>query len=255
MLVYAGYFGDDSAAKRRDDLVAQVRADKTLPVNDRFSLASLADNRLLRFQKFDSPQARLDLLEKTARALIAEFPSSAQAYEALLCFAKDCAEAQAGQIASDLLKMPASPAVKADAQNLLDRQALIGRSLKTLLTVALAPKDQPALAKNGITLLYAWSTGNEGSLAIAAEVAAKAPAGSAILGVNLDRDTAAAGKVAAARGLPGLQLYDVAGPNSPLARGLKLPGDNVVFITNRQGTIVSVSARPDLAAKIAAAAK
>ncbi len=55
--------------------------------------------------------------------------------------------------------------------------------------------------------------------------------------------------------MPGVQLYDSAGPASPLARELKLACDNVVLIANREGTIVSVTARPDLASKINFAAK
>jgi hypothetical protein len=202
-----------------------------------------------------SNQTQLGQDEKTARDLVAEFPDATSSYEALLAFAKDCPEAQATGIARDLLKLSAPQAVKDNARLLLDRAALIGTPLKSILTSALAARDCPTLPKNNLTILYPWISTVEGTLVIAGEIAAKALPGTTIIGVNLDTDPVAARKVAAERKLPGTQLYDASGENSVLARALSLAADNVVFITNRQGTIISVTARPDLSTKINSAAQ
>jgi hypothetical protein len=249
MLVRARYLGDESHAARCAALVAKVRADRTLPAARRYDLALLADLRGMEFQTFGSETERLEKLEQVARALVVEFPDAAEPAEGLLSLAKSLPEEQAAGAARYLLGLSQSPnAVKEDARALLSRHALIGDRLSSHLGRGRSGAESQIPADGRRVVLYPWSRGRGGSLIIAAEIAAKAPADATLIGVNLDADEPAARTYAAEHHLPGTQIY--VGEESPLADEFGLRVDNTVIITDSRGRIAFVSAGPDLAAKL-----
>jgi hypothetical protein len=256
MLLYAEYYGDTSSAGRCAALVRLVRADPTVAAEARFSLAAMADYQPSRFQAYSSDDLRAADQEKIARALLSEFPNVAASYEGLWRVANDSPDNSAVRIAGDLIQMDAAPAaVKAAAQLLLSRHALVGQSLSSILKKTLAVGAASPVTLGKAIVLYSWRSANYGTLQMAAAVAAQVPIGVTVIGVNLDTDAAVGRKTAAAQSLPGVQLYDSAGLDSKTAQALLLRDDIMVIVADGTGTITSVSGRLNLAAKIEGARK
>ena len=252
-LVSAQFYGVTTEVARCNALVAQLRDNPALPADQRFSLASFADSRVLILTQFSSDAVRLAQFEASARNLIQEYPTIPEPYQALMGFCQDCADAQAIRIATDLLAMPAPQDVLTQAQLILNRYSLVGKSLATVLGAALPASHVPTALSGRITIVYAWSTANVGSQIVAKQIAVLAPAGTTMVGVNTDTNVSEASALVLTQGLPGSQLYDSTGMGSKVAQALYLNGDSVVIITNKAGVIATVSGRVGLAAKIQSA--
>ncbi len=250
-LLYAQFDGLSSVGARCDALVKQVRADPSLPAADRFVVASQADLFAAERQIFATENARLLVIERTLRNLVQEFPDLPAAAEGLLRLAEDSDDVMAVRIAGDLLKMDIPPQVKDRAQLLLDRYALIGQSLQSLLGTAPAIAHLPARAGSGATVLYVWSTTSNG-VYNGKQIAAAAVSNATIIGLNADVDESSARALAGTAGLPGLQIYSPTGLDSKLAQQLQPSGHDLLLIADRKGIIRSVSSH-DFAAKISAA--
>lgn len=255
-LLRAAFQGDTTQKARCDELVALVRTDTVLPIEERFDVASFADHRSASLQSFASEAARRAQFEAIAQALVKEFPSVQETWAAMLRLAQDCEEDRAHRLLDTLLgSAQPSPEIMAGAQSLLDRLALVGKPLEPLLKAGLQPAATPAIAKGSPVILYTWSASCETSLLLAATIAQQAPTGATILGINLDSDTSSARDTAKARQLPGTQLYDKAGTDSRIAQQLKLTSPSIIFIADRQGAIRTVNGRVDLSAQLDSASR
>lgn len=253
-LLQAAMAGDNSREGEAATVLQTVRGDATLPAKARLEVVALAD--IVRLRPLARDRVKfLAAHEKSAHGLIAEFPGEPAAYEGLLRLAESHPEdAEAIRIAGDILKMPAPDGVKTAARQLLDRQALVGKSLPALADAALGKSNLISAAEGKGTILYTWASWSPGSIAAAKNLAKNASAGVRLVGINLDQDTAAAQALAKSEGLAGEQLYDGRGLESPLAQALKLGRVGEVYVASRQGELRSVSAqRGDLTAKLGAA--
>jgi hypothetical protein len=253
MLADAELYGNFGQETLCDSLVATVAADTTLPEPERCSLVLLTTTTEFQHRGYTSATASgLTQMEQSLRAIVAEFPNSPPAYLALLTFARCAPEIQAKRIVGDLIGGNAPSSVVAQAQLLLNRFNLEGKSLRTIFAGALPAASVPNLPIGHVVIVYGWSIVNPASDYTAADIQSRAPAGATIVGINLDADVAAALAAATAKGYPGVQLYDPAGVNSTLAKGLYLGLDNVVLIANRSGIITAVAGAHAMASDIAA---
>ena len=240
MLVKAALHGDSTQAARCDQLVGEVRRDASLPAEKRYPIAALADNRAVS-QGGAGPQDNLiGKYEKIARGHVREFAGVPQTYEALLRVAQSSDDAGAVRIANDLLAMPASPAVKDGARSLLARHALVGTSLGSMLAGAVDADQLAELKKSRVVILYQWAASVPNGVVLARLVTDHAPKRSAIIGINLDPDAAAARTAAKALLLRGLQMFGA--PARNLSDRLKLTSLPIVLGTDQDGVIRSVSA-------------
>lgn len=239
-LLYAEFFGDNTLRDRIGPLVEDLRRDQLLPELERFRIAAFdANNQVPRSERAQS--ARLNQQEKAVRKLIDEFPAVPEAYQALWWLARSSGGKQAGNIARDLLAMPCSAEIKAGARILLSRQQLVGQRLRDVV-----PDDAlPTGVGQRKLVLYTWNVSTEWSLLLPAHLAEQAPAGADLIGVSLDKDVRKARAIAEERKLPGRLIFDDAGPDSDLARALKLDEAPLVLITDRNGVIETVTGWAD----------
>ena len=255
-LLNAAMAGDNSQEAHASALVTEIRHDSRLPAKLRLETVALAD--IVRVRPLARERERfLAAHEESARSLIAEFPGEAGGYESLLRQAQSHPEdAEAVRIARDVLKMPAPASVKDATQVFLDRHALVGQSLGDIAVAAVGKTNAIAEAKGQGVVIYTWSTKSPGSVAQARNLSKLAPAGAVLVGINLDQNMEAARAFAVKESLPGVQIYDARGLDSPLAQALKLDAAPHVYVADRQGVIREISAeRGDLTRKFGAAGR
>lgn len=230
-------------------LASEVRRDSRLPEAKRYEVAFLAEMAGEGGRGSKDRPAWFAAREQSARTLIAEFPGQSGGYGLLLQVAGRRPGAPAASLARELTASTAPADIKTAAQDLLDRQALTGQTLATITSGVLGAAKllEPSLGKP--LILYTWSPANPGSIGLAKELARLAPADAVVIGINVSRDVPAA-KAAAAQ-LPGVQLYDGRGFDSPLVRRLRLTSAPLVCLVDRVGIIRSTDAQNDLAAQLA----
>lgn len=252
-LLRAAFLGDKTREARLQALVGELANDKTLPSKDRFEVVAMSEHLLLRELAKNSPQARV-AREESARYLMREFPTERGGYEALLSAAENGNDvARVKAMTQHVIDSPAPFAAKAEARILAGRYDLIGKSLADVANTALGRGNYFEKTRERQVLLYTWATWSKGSIAYAKGILTKSPKGALIIGYNLDRDMAAAKKIATREGLPGEHYYNDGGVGSQLALLLKLNAAPMVYITDAHGIIRDVGAQHgDLADRFAA---
>lgn len=239
--------GDASSSGRLEGAVSVLRSNNQIPTQIRAQgVAAFEFTRGLRDVR--GFQARLDATERIARDLIREFPGESPPYEALWAVARARPQEESAKLAREILTSDAQARFKAAAQTLLDRYALLGRDLKS----ALDESGLKALAKlsTGMPLIvYSWSTSEPGSLEFGRMIQARR---FAALGVCLDEDTEAAGKVARSLGLGGEHLFDDNGLQGLAVARLKFSAAGQIYLVDEAGVIRDVRGGEDLEAKLAA---
>jgi hypothetical protein len=239
-LLQAGFLGDDSSRARREELVAQIRFDTTIPTRRRSEVAAMSDNLAVARRSFASPDARLAAQEQAVRGLIREFPDVPTGYRSLLRIAQARSEEYALFVAAEILEMPAPAPVVAEAQRMFARHDLVGRPLAQVLPRT-GFEELVASTAGRPALLYTWSISSPASLDLAARLAAETAPGVALVGINLDRDIDAARATVAERRLPGLQRFDGAPAGGLASLALVLEGPGQVYAVDAQGFISSIS--------------
>jgi hypothetical protein len=249
-LAHAALHGERNLEARRQALLAEVRRDPRLTAPERCEAVAWSTRAETPAR---APAAtREDLIaaeEALTRALIAEFPQVADAYHSLVALARDNPGPRGSGIARELLAMPgAGPEVKAEAQRILDRFDLVGRSAATLFG-SVGRQDLLAATTGKPIVVYAWSRSAPGFLRRVAALAHATP-GCAFIGICLDSDTAGAGRMAAELSAPGRLHFDGRGKNGALASVLKLGGSLTLYLTDRSGVIRDVHGDDKFATKI-----
>lgn len=248
-LVNATQAGDATVEGRLASLVQTMRTDLALPETIRVQAACAYEfSRQMRGTK--TREERLKGIETVARQLTVEFPGQPQGYESLLTVAATSDDdAQAKKIARELTHSNSPTEVKENARTLLERCALIGKPLVPELEGAHEIAAKASLLPGRPTILYSWTTGSRGSLAVAADLKQSGLAAN-LLGLNLDSDTRAAEVFAQKQGLVGTQIYDGRGKEGALAQRLKIKKASQVLLIDAQGLIREVNGERDLKRKL-----
>jgi len=249
-LVNAALLGESSLADQAIKIAGEVRADSRVAKRERFEIAANAE--LLRVRKWhnDMPRLRQERIE-SARSLIREFPEETGGYEALLNEAQNQDDsAQAAALATELITTPSTPEpIKAIAQLLVDRHALVGQSLFTIVSAALGDSSRIDSARGRPVVLYVWGSWSTGQIDLAKSLG-NMP-GIAAVGFNIAEDPQAARAFAAREGLPGSLLFKDDDYNGDLAKALTLTVGSPVFICDSSGAIIDVTGdRGDFKAKL-----
>ena len=165
--------GDDSVDKRLAKAVKDLRADTQVSSKIRAQGAAAYEfTRAVHGANGES--ARRNAIEKTARKLIAEFPTEAPGYEALLALSKagHGGSAKTAQMAKEIAGSQAPAEIKSNAQILADCFALVGTSLASALgsegtsLISRLPTDQPVI-------VYSWATWGPGSIELGRMIQAR----------------------------------------------------------------------------------
>jgi hypothetical protein len=263
-LINAARAGDTSQSDRVAQLVEVVRKDATLPASARCEVVAMRQYQQVNLGYLKSDAERFAAIERIERSLIAEFPEAPNGYEALLQVARSSDDVKGNALAGELTGMTGAPAyVNTAAAKLLERYALDGMALEKLLPEAATPSSStegksdssgkvcvavppassgaagPASAvSGGETIIYAWSSTNQGSLAFARQLQKTPPAGDRLIGVDLDSDASVGKAASQAQGLAEPQIYDSTGE---LAARLKFDSAPLAYIAGADGKIRTVS--------------
>jgi hypothetical protein len=241
LLLQAAFSGEPTQVARRRQLVADVLADTSLPAEDRFEVAAYAGNLTVEQGTFASPADRLAAFERVARDLVARFPEVPAGYESLLAIAKAEPDDRAKALLSDLAKMPAPAAVKAQAAEWLARYALVGSSVANLAESTLGA-GSPIPRKGGHpTVIYTWSVDHTWSVEWVKRLAADQADNIAFIGVNLDPAADPAHVRELAVSLPGEQI--AAEARAAFAKALLLDEVPLVYLADRSGRLQTVTAQ------------
>jgi hypothetical protein len=247
-LVSANRSGDATQDGRLAATITALRADPSVPANLRVqAVAAYSFSRGLRGAK--NREESMQAVAKVARSLAVEFPDQPQGPESLVNLAAESDEATARQLASEVLNMPASAAIKQSAQTLLGRLNLVGKPIAAELDGADLASTKAALVPGRPTIIYTWALGSPGSLKLAADLKQRNPAAN-IIGLNLDKDPPAAAALAQKEGLVGTMIYDERGREGALAQRLKVKGAAQVIMVDAQGVIREVRGEMDLLNKL-----
>jgi hypothetical protein len=245
-LVEAIRLGDKSQDARLSQLASEVGADTKIPVRLRLQVASS-----VAYQAVDRglpTTARLAAFETIARKHAREFPECPVVYETLVHLAEQNPDDSSAQkLARDVLAMTAPKEIKAYAQLVLDRHALVGRSVAGLLDSKMA-----ARVAGKPVILYSWSGKHLGLLSAIKAIKKQAPANTVFIGVCIDSDVAQAKATASTQSLPGELLYDAKGAEGDLAKVLVFSFPGIVYAADIHGKIRSPSVASDVSAKLAA---
>lgn len=242
-LLHAAFLGDETDNHRRDQLVAELRADASLTQAERCEVAAYAENLAVTRARLPHWQ-KLDAHEKVARRMIAEFPQVPTSYESLLSVAKARSDDSAVKVARELLALADAPKhVKADAEAVLVRVGLRGLRLAEILSTE--PKASALLTQRGSqrVVLYTWATWSPGSIAMAKRLAAEIPSNVILIGLNLDTGSATAQARAQEEGLAGDHLYDPQGRAGAVAKMLGCNSTGLILVTDQSGRVTSISAQ------------
>ncbi|MDD3179013.1 MAG: hypothetical protein PHQ04_01535 [Opitutaceae bacterium] len=254
-LLYAARYDSTAQKERRDQAVKGVRSDTTIPLSKRFEIAAIADHFTARQQQGQKMADRLSAYEKVERGLISEFPDVPYGFEALLHVAEWSSDDIAARLAQELTDNKDTPAyVEKGARVLATRCTFVGRPLLDPLRPAVGAVITPESIRGQKVILYTWAAGNSSSLGLAQAIIKQAPPDAKLIGVNLDTDVSAAKAAAQKAKLPDLQLYNERGCESPLAKQLNLTTAPLVYLVDRNGLVLSVSAQRDLKATLASLA-
>jgi hypothetical protein len=230
----------------------RLRRDARLPTSARFELAALIESRIRETGNARrTPVERMRAWEQTQRRLLAEFPDQPLAYEGLLCVAlQDTDPERAASIARELIQANGTPNwVARRAQAMLDSQALVGQSLRTLLPETLRGDTDGPIAVGAPLVIYSWSAERPDSAINAHLLVARAPEGTKLVGVCLDIDLSRAREYAAQAHLPGEQVYDAGGVMGLVAQRLVLLEPSSAYLVGEDGTVRSVTYLRDLLAQ------
>ena len=249
-IVLSRLAGDGNAAEKqqRYKLVAELVSDPAIPRTKRLEVAATSANADVFADRTLSRSERMSRFAEVAWRLARDFPDEPESYEALLRIAANSGDTAARQIANDLLASKGPESVKAGARTLLSRLDLIGKPLSAFLPAEIAAHIQPGQA----VCLFTWTSKHPKSLAIAAMLKERLPAGTFLVGICVDDDIVTARNYAAQRVTPAELLYDTQGVNSALAIRLGLVRPGQVYLTNPDGRISTISGLDQLPKRVRA---
>lgn len=194
-----------------------------------------------------SEAERRTAVKTTARMLVAEFPSEEPGYRALLAMARIAPAEETDALAREIVGSTAVPSeVKASAQILIERAALIGRPLAEVLGSA-GTEVMAKISPNTAMIVYSWATWAPSSLELGAMIFDRQlPA----MGICLDEDVAAAQSLHRIGGFGGVLIYDSAGRNGALAQALRFDVPGHVYVVDAAGVIRDVRGGESLESKL-----
>lgn len=247
-LIEAVEEGEKGETKLLEMRVEAIRSDQSVPSQTRAHVVS-AYKFTTAVRGMIDDKLRKAAVEKTARELIKEFPGEAPGYQALLALARAGNSDQAKSLAQIIVSSPAPALIRAGAQTILDREALVGRSLAEVL----GQDDLQILTKAGATypaILYSWASWGSRSLEFGRMIQWRQ---FNAISVCLDEEIQAAEFAQSQSKLAGLCLYDAAGRNGRLAKALKFDGPGQIYLIDAQGVIRDVrGGEPHLEGKLKA---
>ncbi|MBP9912337.1 MAG: TlpA family protein disulfide reductase [Opitutaceae bacterium] len=238
---------------RLASLVATLRTDSNLPEHDRFVIASRARGLVIKETRNQSYGDRLSAYEQAAREMAGAFPSEAEPYESLLALADDQPELVAAErIARELLGSAAPEALKAGAQIILDRLAMVGKPLPYALEDGAGSLHGPETYRGKVVVLYAWTGRTKNRPTWVGGLLRQGNDQVVFIGLNFDPDRSEAIAKTGEVALGSLQIYDPKGLGGAVARQLRITRVPTIYLIDQDGILRDVHGGFDLPQKLAA---
>lgn len=150
--------GDDAQEKKAISIAKTFRDNRGHSVNARTEVALAMDRlELSRKIKARTVADRPTEKEKIAEAVRAELGHTPELHAYYAEVARSADMFTAKRIAANLLQWPAAPKVRAEAQAIMDRDALLGQRLNLRYTALDGSLIDLAQTGGGVTVVYAWA--------------------------------------------------------------------------------------------------
>ena len=229
--------GAEARAADADRLAQTYLADRSNAKRDRYLVASMLKQMAVEKKGLKDQTALFAEYEKNAAALFADFADVPEVYQLFLGLARNAPEAQARQIAADLLQKPAPPEIKAEAQAVLDRLDMPGKTLVLKFLMNDGTEFDLAKQKGTPVVLYFWASWSPGSVAALPQIREAAKRKAVFVGVNLDLEPAAAQRALGGEPLPGLQRWEPRGIKGDVPQQLRLNRLPLVYVFDDRGVL------------------
>lgn len=237
--------GDESGTVRLKKAVAALRS--STKVTNKVKAEGVATYAFATaLAEAKSNAARLTAAETVARDLIKEFPSEQPGYQTLYVLAKASDSTTALKLAKELVASAAPTTIKTGAQTIIDRYALVGKTLSSVVgetgaaLLATMRQDESAI-------VYSWATWGAGSLELGRMIQARR---FNALGICVDEDVTAAKAAQQSANLGGVHLYDASGLKGTVASNLKFITAGTIYLVDAKGVIRDVQGATDLETKL-----
>jgi len=182
-----------------------------------------------------------------------EFGDLPESYYFYASVARSADMVTAARMAAKLLQWPAPADARADAQEIMDRQALVGKTLNLTLTAVDGTTVDLARQAGKLTILYAWDAKSPNSLGLVSAVKKTLPADAQVIYFS---PRSARQELAAMKRqleIPGPLCYESAAGEGAVALALKLRRMPCVFVLDRAGKLAAFGPAEGIAAAVAAA--
>ena len=268
---------DEANRERTALLLDSVRRDESIPAARRCEVVGMSKYQDVQILRLQGEAERLAAIEQIERSLIREFPTAPNGYEALVQVARYYDDQKGKALAEEVAGMADAPAaVKTAAAGLLARYALDGAVLGELLpqaaagaeagplqsgapgdtgvlpAVSPAPRGCDHCAQQWRNYCYTWSSASQASLAFVRQLQKTPPAGTRLIGVNLDPDASAGIAAAQTLGFADPQVYGI---KAEASARLKFDSVPLAYIAGVDGKIRTVSGVRELTQQWVAARK
>lgn len=234
-------YGNDAVMPRAEAVVAEVVADGSLPIDERFGAAAQLEMVRQR-SHFGNPADLKRERVASARRLMRDFPNHPGGYMALLSAAESESDSATALNMTRELGRPDVPAsVRKNALRLEKRLTLPGREIEPVLGDILGSGTKWIEQNDQFTVLYTWSDTSPGSWLQAKELMILAPEKVNFYGLFTGDDESAIESISAREEMPGTQLTGEARRLRAVADELGVGTSFPIYVINPSGTVAFVA--------------
>jgi len=252
LLGYSWHLAFDTCARTPDP--TQEGSPTPIPSESAFRQAVNAVQKTAHLHPNPSPDY-FSALEKGFRNLQPRFPKEPEIYAELLFVADHQDGPESVTLVREILDWPATSDVKQKARGVLFKKSHLGRPLNCEFTSIDGPRIRLADLAGKVVLLDFWASWCppcRESLPTMREIYARFHTrGLDIVGVSFDMDLHKLRRFISQESMPWPQVADGLGWNdSPLAREFGITSLPALWLIDRQGRLIDLHAREDLAQKM-----
>lgn len=202
------------------------------------------------------PEAVMAVMEKGGRGLIRDFPDKPDGYMIILQVAEFGGVDKAKQILKEVDFSKAPEEAQSMVKGMQTRLDLIGKPLDLKYKAFDGREVDLSKMKDKVVLIDFWATWCGPCVASLPELkktyTALHPKGFEVVGISLDEDKSQLEEFVKAKEIPWPQAFDGQGWQSALAQKYKITSIPTVWLVNKKGILVDLSAHDDLAKKVEA---